>query len=109
MSKDAEKFKIYLTPTEKIFRSLFLGLVFILLCHRVFAQELPKTIQVKDPAEVKLIQLQMENLSLKQKILEMELRERLQTYLRVEGIQDKNFDHYKYNPETFTFILREKP
>lgn len=109
MNKDAEKFNIQFTVREKILRSLFFGLVFILVCHRVFAQELPKTIQVKNPTEVKVIQLQLENLSLKQKILDMELRERLETFLRTEGVQDKNFNLYKYDPETFTFILRDKP
>lgn len=108
MIKDTAKFSIILTPGEKIVRGIILLIIFLLLAHRAMSQDLPKEIAVKDSPEIKLAQAQLEIISLRQKILEMELRERLMTQLRANGISDRDFDKYQYNPETLTFTLKGK-
>lgn len=108
MIRDTDKFSIIFTPGEKFVRGIIILFFLLLLAHRAMSQELPKQISVKESAEIQLAHAQLEILSLRQKILEMELRERLMTQLRSNGISDKDFDKYQYNPETLTFTLKGK-
>ena len=108
MTKDSAPFKIHLTPGEKVARGLCILVLLICISAKAFSQDLPKSIEIKESPEIKLIQAQLEILSLRQKILELEFRERLMTQLRLSGIADKDFQRYQFNADTLTFTLKEK-